>query len=279
MRRPAPERTGRHGTALRTVFTICAALCAGTATAEEPQIAIGVTPEGISCVLGGVIRGRISPAKSLVDAMSHSQEYTMTRIGKTGPTAVAIGSPQEDCEDQFGQELSLGPDDLGKLQVALRGGVDNVKKLVPLTAAELKRQGSAYESDVRVFLNDRGFPGRIAKLSQLIKADLDGDGIDDVLINAADTARDNARKGEYSVVLVKRGKDGAVIPLNVDITEEDSDAPSLLWDNTVVSIADLDGDGTMEIILYGAYYYGDGWQVFRLGDTKAEPVLTCGCGG
>ena len=247
--------------------------------ADELSIAIGVTPEGVSCVLGGGIRGRISPAKSLVDAMSHSQEYTMTRIGKTGPTAVAIGSPREDCEDQFGQELSLGPDDLGTLQVALRGGVESVRKIIPADPAELESQGSSYESDVRMFLSERGFPGKTAKLSQLIKTDLDGDGIDEVVINAADTERDNARKGEYSLVLVKRGKDGSLIPLNVDITEEDSDAPSLLWDNTVVSIADLDGDGAMEIILYGAYYYGDGWQVFRLGDTKAEPVLTCGCGG
>ena len=247
--------------------------------ADDLNIAIGVTPEGVSCVLGGGIRGRISPAKSLVDAMSHSQEYTMTRIGKTGPTAVAIGSPREDCEDQFGQELSLGPDDLGTLQVALRGGAESVRKITPAAPAELESRGSAYESDVRTFLSERGFPGKTAKLSQLIKTDLDGDGIDEVVINAADTERDNARKGEYSLVLVKRGKDGSLIPLNVDITEEDSDAPSLLWDNTVVSIADLDGDGTMEIILYGAYYYGDGWQVFRIGDTKAEPVLTCGCGG
>ena len=252
---------------------------AGAKAADDLSIAIGVTPEGVSCVLGGGIRGRISPASSLVDAMSHSQEYTMTRIGKTGPTAVAIGTPREDCEDQFGQELSLGPDDLGKLQVALRGGVESVKEIVPDASADLTEKASAYESDVRVFLKERGFPGSTAKLSQLIKADLDGDGIDDVVINAADTERDNARKGEYSLVLVKRGKDGSVIPLNVDITEEDADSPSLLWDNTVVSIADLDGDGIMEIVLYGAYYYGDGWQVFRLGEKEAEPVLTCGCGG
>jgi hypothetical protein len=35
----------------------------------------------------------------------------------------------------------------------------------------------------------------------------------------------------------------------------------------------------MEIVLYGAYAFGDGWQVVRVRDGEVEPALFCGCGG
>src|SRR5690606_37101290 len=111
--------------------------------------------------------------------------------------------------------------------------------------------------------------------------DLDGDGAKDLLINAINTTRTTARKGEYSVLLVQKNtRTGTqTVEISSDIMTEDIDEPSPLWENTVVGIVDINGDGGMEVVIYSAFAYGDGWQVIRVRDGETEQVLSCGCGG
>lgn len=259
----------------------------GTTGAEAGQadlnIAIGVSPEGVTCVLGGALDGRMVAAKSLIPHLKHKQEYTLNRIGRSGPVAWAIGAPQpvsgEECEGEFEQELSLGPQELGRLQTALLGNAQIVARRLPVLMEQPALENSIYETDVSMVLAKRGFPGQQVKLTQVIKTDLDGDGLVDVVINAIDTARENARRGEYSILLIKPGTGGTAVPVSVEVTEQDADLPSLLWENTVVSIADLDGNGQMELVVYGSFYYGDGWQVYELKGFVPEVSLTCGCSG
>ena len=280
-----PQIARRRGRALLAALAV---MYSGPGHAETPvtdlNIAIGISPEGLTCVLGGAVSGRITDASSLISRLRHKQEYTLSRIGRTGPEVWAIGAPQpvsgeEECTGVYEQELSLDPRDPGALQTALSGNTQMVTGRVPEHVQELPLKGSAHEAEIRHVLVQRGFPYRPVKLTQLIKTDLDGDGLDDVVINATDTDRETARRGEYSVLLIKPGDGGAAVPLSAEITEEGGDFPSLLWENTVVSLTDLDGNGTMELIVYGSFYYGDGWQVFDFRGGKAEVVLTCGCSG
>jgi hypothetical protein len=43
------------------------------------------------------------------------------------------------------------------------------------------------------------------------------------------------------------------------------------------AIADLNGDGRMEIALYSAYYEGSSSDIFELSGTQFKAVLGCGC--
>jgi hypothetical protein len=43
------------------------------------------------------------------------------------------------------------------------------------------------------------------------------------------------------------------------------------------AIADLNGDGCMEIVLYSAYYEGSSSDIFEINGMKAHAVLVCGC--
>jgi hypothetical protein len=49
-------------------------------------------------------------------------------------------------------------------------------------------------------------------------------------------------------------------------------------DNHISAIADLNGDGVMEIIARGGYYEGSGATVFEVKGNKATMVLDCFCG-
>ncbi|TAH64515.1 MAG: hypothetical protein EWM47_12415 [Anaerolineaceae bacterium] len=60
---------------------------------------------------------------------------------------------------------------------------------------------------------------------------------------------------------------------------EDPEYPSpyrLLF--SVDSIADLDGDGIMELIVFSQYYEGLGWSIFKLIDNNLELVASNGLG-
>lgn len=46
----------------------------------------------------------------------------------------------------------------------------------------------------------------------------------------------------------------------------------------LTSILDLNGDGSMEIVVYSYYYEGSFTTVYELKDGKAKTVLDAGCG-
>ncbi len=273
--------------AAAAVFATPLLLGAGTALHagdSDRVVAIGVTPEGVSCVLGGSIGGEIVAASRLVDVMTHGQDYTL--VGLDGPlaTAVAVGGaravpPDADCEDQFEQELSIDERDTGIMQTAVLGTQDVIAEYVApvthITGAELED----LRLDIRVYLDESGFIYSGVELSQAMRFDANGDGKPEILINAINSQRGSQQRGEYALILLKDGASGQFRSLAEEFTDETSDFPSLLWENTVVSVIDLDGNGKMEIVLYGTFFYGDGWEVIEIGETKGTAVLGCGCSG
>lgn len=133
---------------------------------------------------------------------------------------------------------------------------------------------------VEKFLTDEGLTNPTVKIKQLIATDLDGDGRQEVIINGLNTARGDTKRGEYSVVLLQRetANKFEIVELAKSISLKDENVPSLLVEHTVVSVLDLDNDGNAELIMYGAFTFGEGWEVLKIKGKKTEQVLFCGCG-
>lgn len=249
--------------------------------------AIAVTPEGLTCVLGGGLNGKLVDSKSITPLMTHKQEYALVTLKGISDIAWTIGRPREsvdeegDCEGNFQQELTLGPKQLGDYIVAVLGSKQEAGSFIPPKVETLPNTDKAAETALREYLGEMGLPDAKTVIKQLIKADLDGDGTEETLINAINTERENMRKGEYSVILLLKEADGELQTIEIasEITTEDSDDLSILWENTIAGIVDLNGDGEMELVLYGAFYLGDGWQVIHLQDGQVSDTLACGCGG
>ncbi len=251
---------------------------------ENLKIAIGVTPEGASCLLGGSIDGEIVSAATVVPMMDHAQEYTLIELDGFGSMTAAIGLPRPvgsdtDCEDQYEQELALGPDDYGRMQVAVLGSTDVVADHLTESRSLEATEIETLKLDIRVYLDESGFLYTGVEIAQAIEFDANNDGTKDMLINAINSRRENAQRGEYALIMIKDGATGVFTIVAEEFTAETSDYPSLLWENTVVSILDLDGDRQMELVVYGTFYYGDGWEVLKIENGAGSAVLGCGCGG
>jgi hypothetical protein len=89
------------------------------------------------------------------------------------------------------------------------------------------------------------------------------------------------KKGDNAVLVFRKVVDGEVINQIVeqDIRLNDDEYASLyrvLF--RVETIADLDGDSVMEVIVRSWYYEGEGWSIYKLINYQLELVASNGLG-
>lgn len=255
--------------------------------AEQTRIVIAISPEGQTCLLGGGVNGTTLSPDLLSKKLKPRQNFRLyTLQGRQNTVLWPIGKPEkieiDTCTPHYRQSLSLTAADLGKAQIAIfDGGGSKRIAIMPKTLQVMNPHNEKYSKVLATFLEGQNLPNVPLKIHQLIRTDLDGDGIDEVIINAINTERNLDRKGEYSIVLVARVINGksSVEAIQNEITLEDSDLPVVLWENTIAAIVDVDGNGTMEIIMYGQFFHGQGWDLVVSNELSAERPVICGCGG
>ncbi|AZI43517.1 hypothetical protein EHF33_12810 [Deinococcus psychrotolerans] len=212
--------------------------------------------------------------------------------GLTGPSVDAVGgspvSYDGPCADFF--SVNLTPKRVAKQTlIATRADL----KARPRSVTALPTSGSVYLSVIKAELQKRGLSTPQLKLQQVIRADLDGDGKDEVLLEASffkdsDAANPvpspNAAAGDYSLLLLRsvvNGKTKTTV-LGEDAVlkaSNDIDAPRMNLRYSLEGVADLNGDGTMEIITSESYY--EGFTLYAWTWTPAQglrKVLQTGCG-
>lgn len=59
---------------------------------------IAVTPEGLTCVLGGGLDGEMVDAMTITPLMTHKQEYTLLTLKGISDLVVSIGRPAEESK-------------------------------------------------------------------------------------------------------------------------------------------------------------------------------------
>lgn len=259
---------------------------AGISNAADQRTAlVGVTPEGMTCLIGGSMRGIIADAEAIASALKHKDNYTLVRMDETRGEVVSVGAPEPmddggDCESSYIQDLTFNDDQLGLFQVALKGKPGDVQAKLPKNFLRMPVTDEDHIKLVEQVLTDGGLVNPKVSIKQLLAADLDGDGRQETLINALHTARGDEKKGEYSLLLLRRETAGKqeVIEIKKQISLEDKSEPSLLVEHTIVSLMDVDNDGVAELILYGAFAFGEGWEVVKVKGKTAEQALFCGCG-
>ena len=258
----------------------------GPAQADDRNTAlVGVTPEGMTCLIGGSMRGIIADAEAVASELKHKDPYTLVRMDETRGEVVSVGAPEPmddggDCESSYIQELTFKDDQLGLFQVALKGKLGDVRAKLPKNFLRMPVDDEDHVKLVEKVLTEGGLANPKVTIKQLLAADLDGDGRQETLINALNTARGDEKKGEFSILLLRRETAGKqeIIEIKKQISLEDKAEPSLLVEHTIVSLMDVDNDGHAELILYSAFAFGEGWEVLKVKGKNAEQALFCGCG-
>ena len=140
-----------------------------------------------------------------------------------------------------------------------------------------------YVDAVREFLESRRMSDPKVKITRILRVDLDGDGEEEVLINATnypddEPPMDTAVPGGYSMVLLRRVVAGKVetelIAGDFDVKDESS--PAYVY--KIPAVLDLNGDGKLEVIVHSQYYEGSETRIYDCSGGKCNVVLSVGCG-
>jgi hypothetical protein len=200
-----------------------------------------------------------------------------------GLQAITTGSePTTLCEPLANPGVVLENEEvLGDFPGPLGVAISASWELVPHLVEEIEDDGTnaGFAGEL---LAERGLNVADPVIKQLLRVDLEGDGVNEVIVVAEDVPADLfGEPGDYSIVFLRKtvGSDIRTSILGEAVVLDAEDAP-LLYSFSIGSVADLNGDGKMEIVLSSAYYEGVAVEVWEYVNDDQGPVpqLGQGCG-
>jgi hypothetical protein len=236
---------------------------------------------GTGYLFGGSANGKWVKAKQAAKSMKGSTSFRV--FGLTQEVGKATGgkpkpAKDEACADMLTVSLSPEPKE-GMMALS-----------APWNALPRKPQiadptQQVYVDAVREFLESRRVSDPKVKITRILRVDLEGDGEEEVLINATnyftedgDVPLDTAAPGSYSIVLLRRVVAGKVQTEFVagELYVKDESSASNLFE--IPGVLDLNGDGKLEVIVHSHYYEGSETTIYDCSGGKCKAVLTAGCG-
>jgi hypothetical protein len=209
-------------------------------------------------------------------------DYTVVGVGDTFGTAPGE-AVTEDCPAQMttsDSDVAVAMDAGGGGEpppIAVAGVAEPRPRPVQQfdTGSDVYRQAAA---DAAAGLGATTPP----TLTQVLRADLDGSGTQEVVVAAehlSDPDDLSPSAGDWSIVFLRRVAGNAVATdvLASSVVGGDSEALERIQ---VATLADLNGDGTMEVALHGRSSSGEWTSIHALGsDGVLTEVLRAGCVG
>ena len=233
----------------------------------------------LKALLGGVQNGKWLTVQETASKFKKNTEFVLIGLNGVEEGGVTLGNieqPDVPCEDFYPVKLELNTD----TGIAL--GSTAKWNFFPRVPQKIAPDNKIYQRAVSDFLKKQGILKTTIKLTQAFRVDLDGDGQEEVVISATFYKKGlapSAAKNDYSTVFVRKivGKKVEDILIGGDFVTKDIKfgAPNLY---EISSIADLNGDGKMEIVIYGEYYEGNWAEVYETKGNKFVKVLSTGCG-
>ena len=265
-----------------SLLTLLSSLFYTTPVSAQDAHAIIDISEG--CLMGGISEGQWLDADAIAPLLKGGERYRLYTLKRaTGEAVGGVASADGDpCNGT--REVALSPKPAGGIAV---GGKWNALPRVPRM---LSTNDPAYRQVVAGILRRRGFVRPKINITQVLRIDLDGDGIEEALISATHLAEGigsaekqmavHGRPGDYSFVLLRKIVKGKVRDnlLTEHFYPRKIEYPQTPYRFDVAAVLDLNGDGKMEVIVHGNYYEGSWGTVFRLDGNKVENVFGCGCG-
>ena len=243
---------------------------------------VPILETNIGGLLGGAKNGEWIRAKEAAASLTGAGEYkfydlesaTMSELRGDAPTTEAP------CEDFFGVTLDKEWEQANG--VAFGSHVSWNPLARPLK--KIDAQSTLYQKIIGEVLAGKNLTNATTKIEQIFQTDLDGDGTEEVVLSATFFKRGLSSKadvGDYSFVLLRKviNEKAENFVLAGDFVEKKTGA-GVPAEYKISSIADLNGDGKMEIVVYARYYEGDWVEVFELKNNKPAEVveLKAACG-
>jgi hypothetical protein len=207
------------------------------------------------------------------------EDYQVVVGGRVGRTTA--GPQTFVCEplELIGVELA-DPDLLGSFPGPYGVALSAPWPIQPHLYVEEVDDGAhaAFAAEV---LAQRGIDVPTPVIKQLVRTDLEGDGVNEVLVVAEQvTPGFILEVGDYSIVFMRKVVDGVVETLVLDETVVLDEQGQFGGSHLVGTVADLNGDGKMEIVTNSAFFEGFAVSVWEYVEDEGGTVLRLqgGCG-
>lgn len=260
----------------------------GTAYAQQPlsPVIAASRSEGgpeafvFQCLMGATnARGAFigyEAAGPQIQTYSEVRWFNLEGEHGTGPSQSAVPM-EEPCDWAYITGAVLPTDEPGDY-VGVAGGGPVLPNVLRLHSPS----SQTYRTAAADYFRSIGHYTKAVTLTQVIRTDLNGDGVEEVLITVRDDADGiptTVDAGDHSAILLRRVVNGGVETVLVDgefySAHEDFGAPTTY---NIMAIADLNGDGLMEIVATADYYEGSSFVAYSMRGGVPTQVLTCGCG-
>jgi hypothetical protein len=249
---------------------------------SQAKKAVAIVDMKVGGLMGGSENGKWLTPSLMAEKMAEKTEFVLAGLEGVEEGGVSWGTKEpmstDICQDLFSFKFDLESDE------GIAMGSTAKWNIVPRIPQGIALTNAAYKTIVANYLKSKGIRNPIVKITKAYRVDLEGDGKDEVLIVATRykgglTA--SAAVGDYSVILLRKMVGKTVV--NYELAGEyvkkkiDFGAP---MEFDISAIADLNGDGKMEIVTYGAYYEGESAGAYEIIGNRPVEVkeLSVGCG-
>jgi len=255
-------------------------------------------------LLGGTYKGKWMPQEDVTPHLNGKERYMLYSFTDYLCGGAGSITPYDGSGPNSSTMVDINPDKpdlLKKLGIRVYLSLSASWNPYPRKAERLSSDNKTYKQLVSDVLKQKGLPVADPAVMQIYRVDLEGDGTDEVIINAQNIVKPSAlgwneniplsdsidgvlspvfEKGQYSLVYIRKIINGQTRDIfiyeGINTKNESSDfadGPPMLW--KIQQFADLNGDGKLEIVFGNYYYEGEGYDVFEVNGSKADWV----CGG
>ena len=182
------------------------------------------------------------------------------------PRGIGVGA----CEATLLIELASKPQTADAIAV---GGDWNARPRAPVS---MSTELEVYRSAIADILRANGIARPDVRLTGVLRVDLEGDGVDEVLISATrgDFTMPGVKAGDYSLIALRKVVDGRVetIMIEQEYWPEDRDF-IVASELTIANLLDLNGDGRIDVVVDRDQYEGAATRVYNVANNEATLVL------
>lgn len=227
-------------------------------------------------VIGGVQEGKWLPAGVITGTIQIGQEFDLYAPGGYAGVAVAESfHALERCGTAY-----IGPE--SGIEIPDLVGVARGWAVTHRPWKEIAVATPVYYTAVAEWLTAQGFTLPYVKINRIVLVDLEGDGVDEVLISAAyftDESGHMAEEGDYSIILMRKlvGEEVRTVPVVADLYTNPAAELAFPFTYGLETMLDVNQDGTLELIVGVTRWEGEGAILYEVDGTNVTEALRAVC--